>query len=67
MSSPDNLYCPKNSKHRRFRCGAIQYHDWIVDEHGEFLEDEGCYDAEASEYIDNYTCAECGTQAKSRE
>jgi hypothetical protein len=57
--------CPKNKKHKTFYTTAHEVHDWKVDEHGEFIKDEGCSEISAPPDPSNsWTCATCGAEAK---
>lgn len=47
--------CPNNPDHKEFITTGVEYHDWLVDEHGNFLDDKGCYEAR----IHNNGYAEC--------
>jgi hypothetical protein len=56
--------CPNNPKHTRFVTVAHEMHDWVVDEHGNFIEDLRCVDTSHGPDPDNiWTCQECGAQA----
>lgn len=56
--------CPANPDHKRFITVAHEIHDWIVDEHGNFLEDKECLETTHDPDPGNmWTCAECGTTA----
>lgn len=52
--------CSKDSRHKNFMVSAIERHDWVVNEDGEFIKDEGCYDATIAEGCE-WICAECGS------
>ena len=41
-----------------FKVNAIEYHDWIVDGDGVFIEDDGCYDAERASCTE-WKCTGC--------
>ena len=57
--------CPKNKKHKRFVTTAHEMHDWVVDEHGAFIKDDGCIDTTVYPDPGNiWTCIECGAEAK---
>ena len=56
--------CPKNPDHKKFVTSASEVHDWLVDEHGNFLEDRGCTETLHKPHADNiWECAECGYTA----
>ena len=57
-------HCPKDASHKRFVVYVYIAHEWVMDENGEFIEDEGAvrkgwlgYDQEPR------CCAECGADA----
>lgn len=53
--------CPNDSEHDQFIVSVREYHDWLVDAHGNFSEDLGCWDTtDRGEYV----CADCGGLAK---
>jgi hypothetical protein len=59
--------CPKNTAHKRFVTVAHVTEDWIVDEHGEFLESGGDGVGEVTHPPDpdnTWTCVECGAEAE---
>ena len=49
------LICECGSK--EFVVSATEYHDWVVDEHGEFVRDIECYEAKVTGEI--FTCNKC--------
>jgi hypothetical protein len=57
--------CPNNSEHKRFTTTAIEIHDWLVDQDGEFIRDLGC--SQVYEYPDKlnsvWTCTMCDAEA----
>ena len=57
--------CPNNPTHKRFITVAHVSQDWVVNEHGDFLEQSGSdLETVASPNIGNtWTCKECGTTA----
>lgn len=42
-------WCRTHPENKRFMTTGIEYHDWVVDEQGNFLDDKGCFDAQRSE------------------
>ena len=57
--------CPNNPEHKRFYTSAHEVHDWIVDETGEFLEDNGCTDVAHKPDPGNvWVCVVCEAEAK---
>lgn len=52
--------CTRDSRHENFRVSAIERHEWVVTGNGEFIKDEGCYDATIAGECE-WTCAECGS------
>lgn len=59
--------CPNNPEHKEFITVAHVSEDWVVDEHGNFIEV-----FEAGEVVskpqpgNSWTCKECGAQAEVR-
>lgn len=53
--------CPNDPTHKEFTTTGVEYHDWIVDGHGHFLDDKGCYDARIGD--GGWRCHICGTLA----
>lgn len=43
----------------KFSVTGIERHDWVVDGNGEFIEDEGCYDAKRADDT-CWECMDCG-------
>ena len=59
--------CPNDPAHKRFVTVAHVTEDWMVDEHGEFLEvlSGGPQEVLARPLADNcWSCKECGAAAK---
>ena len=53
--------CPSDDEHDQFIVAVMEYHDWLVDAHGNLSEDLRCWRRTArGEYI----CADCGLLAK---
>ena len=62
--------CPKDPEHKKFITTAHISEDWIVDEHGNFLEHPANPDAQVTHGPDsrnNWSCAVCGAAAKVEE
>jgi len=55
--------CPKSKDHKRFSTGVIEYHDWEVDEEGNFIKDLGSEQSEKPLADSLWTCRECGAEA----
>jgi len=55
------LYCV-SCNCKRFIVSAVEYHEWVVDEDGNFIEDRGCEDSTRG---DDFQCEECGAEAAS--
>ena len=56
--------CPNNPDHKMFRTVAHVSQDWVVDEHGNFLDSVGGGEVVAKPHPDNtWTCTMCGAQA----
>ena len=56
--------CPKDQTHKRFVTTAHEMHDWVVDEHGEFVADLGCIQVDHGADVGNiWGCKECGSEA----
>ena len=58
------IKCPNNLEHKRFSTTGTQWHTWILNNEMDLLENHGCFDAENSSDIDDYTCTECGATAE---
>lgn len=59
--------CPQNPEHKRFVTVATVVEEWIVDEHGHFLDEfEGgeTQTLHGPDVDNNWMCAECGTRAE---
>lgn len=57
--------CPNNQEHKRFVTTAHVMEDWLVDECGNFLEAlEIIQTDHGPDPENNWTCADCGAQAK---
>lgn len=57
--------CPNDPQHKRFITVAHVAEDWIVDEHGDFVEVLASTETVARPDPDNtWTCAICGADAK---
>ena len=52
--------CPKCGG-EKFIVIGIQHHDWIVTGEGEFIEDDGLYEAKRAENTD-WECTNCGAE-----
>jgi hypothetical protein len=64
MSAELLAECPKEPSHKRFVTVAHVAEDWLVDEHGNFIESRGCTETVAPPTKGNtWTCAECGAEA----
>lgn len=60
--------CPRDSKHTSFITTAHEAHDWLVDGHGNFIEDKGCFEVTHKPDVDNtWTCNICGEIAEWRD
>lgn len=57
--------CPNNIEHKQFVTTAHVCQDWVVDENGNFLEEEnGCVEVTHGPDVDNiWTCKICGAEA----
>lgn len=58
--------CPKNYEHKTFVTVAHVTEYWLVDEHGNFIEVDGCGGGEVLTPPDAgniWTCAKCGVEA----
>jgi hypothetical protein len=53
------MQCKANPEHDKFIATAVEHHWWIVDNDGEYLKDDGIYDAELIEVTE---CAICGSE-----
>jgi hypothetical protein len=53
----DIMQCPK-CRSERFTVSAIEYHTWVVDENGDFIEDIGCLDSTSN--LSEAECFNCG-------
>jgi hypothetical protein len=56
--------CPNGCSKKRFSVGVVEYHDWEVDENGDFQEDLGCKESEKPQSDALWTCLECGAESK---
>jgi len=56
--------CPNECEKKRFSTGVIEYHDWEVDEHGNFIKDIGSEQSEKPQSDAVWTCLECGAEAE---
>jgi hypothetical protein len=59
--------CPKNPEHKRFLTVAHVTEDWLVDEHGDFIEVAPWSESQVvhEPHPDNiWTCHVCGAQAE---
>ena len=54
--------CPTDSSHTEFITAAVEHHDWVVNGHGDFIEDLGC--AETVVDTEELFCRTCSTQAE---
>ena len=62
------LVCPKDSTHKRFSASAHVTEDWVVDEHGVWL--ENCDEPQqlvSGPHFDVSVCHECGEWAITTE
>lgn len=60
--------CPKNPDHKRFITVAHIAEDWLVDEHGNFLESMGDGEVTHEPNTGNtWNCAECRADATVKE
>lgn len=50
----------------RFNVTGIERHTWIVDGEGNFIEDDGCYDAKLADET-QWECTSCGAEFDGRE
>ena len=56
--------CPKDKTHKTFVTVAHVTQDWIVDEHGNFIEEVKTVEVIEPPNVDNiWTCATCGEEA----
>ena len=44
-----------------------EYHDWLVNEEGEFLEDMGCGESGKPDQGNVWRCASCGSDAEFKD
>ena len=59
------ISCPKSKKHKRFITTAHEMHEWVVDELGNFVKDNGCLEVTVEPEKGNcFTCNVCGSEAK---
>jgi len=57
--------CPKNPEHKLFTTTAHVMEEWLVDEHGNFVEArESLQTDHGPDPDNNWTCDVCGTQAR---
>lgn len=60
--------CPKDKNHKRFSTTAYVCEEWLVDEHGEFMNKLELLEVTHDPDPDNtWTCAECGSEAEVKE
>jgi len=54
--------CPKSPDHKTFLTTAHVVQEWVVDEHGDFVEMSGGYDEviHGTDHNNTWTCATCG-------
>ena len=52
---------------KEFVTHAVEYHNWKVDEHQNFIEDLGCYESSGPESDYDYYCSECGQVAEKEQ
>lgn len=56
--------CPSNDEHHRFITPAHIMEDWLVDEHGEFIDVlERLETTHEPDYLNSWECADCGELA----
>jgi hypothetical protein len=57
------MVCPGGSSHKTFFTGAHVVEEWLVDEHGDFIEvtDNGGEIASPPDPDNVWVCAECGS------
>lgn len=58
------LVCPKDPSHKEFVGTGHVAEDWLLDEHGEWLDSFGPTQVTHGPDWDWIHCADCGTQAK---
>jgi hypothetical protein len=57
--------CPNDVNHDKFLTIAYEMHEWLVDEKGQYLDDNGCIDVSVWPQKENHwQCAICGSEAK---
>lgn len=59
--------CPNNSEHTEFETTMREAHTWIIDAHGEFVEDLGCDFADGDVGDNLVICCKCGADAEEVE
>ncbi len=57
--------CPENRKHKKFSATGHVTQTWLIDEHGNFIEEvTSCDDTTHTPGMDDvWTCQVCGTEA----
>ena len=63
------LACPKDPKHKLFTASVHRTEDWIVDEHGEYvnvIQNLACEITTGPDY-DTSVCFVCGADATNKE
>jgi len=56
--------CPKSKRHKQFITTAHVLEEWLVDEHGEYMQTLSCLETTHKPDIDNtWTCKTCGAIA----
>ena len=58
--------CPNDPKHKQFVTVAVVQEDWLVDEHGDFIEvhhGSECHVSHGPDPANTWNCADCGAEA----
>lgn len=53
--------CPNNPNHKEFITTGVEYHDWLIDADGGFIDDKGCFEARLGD--SEWSCATCHATA----
>ena len=56
------LKCKNCGASDKFTCVAREFHTWVVNNRGEFIEDRGCDDTDSSD--SEYFCMSCAGKGK---
>jgi hypothetical protein len=65
----EKLFCPNDPTHKRFSASAHEVRGWIVDEDGEWIENDGqgCSMVVAGPDFYGSCCDECGAETEFRD